>query len=422
MPLTIKERAGVYYLRGTVQAGKRKSSPIYETTGIRVGQPGAKGCVDQIRIKRESEIIAELLHGRKSTVTWIEAAAAYCERRQRKLSQTNPRYDPEAGDDTAGIVLEITHFFQSRGKDCSPLTDLTGEDLNAYFQARHFDRGNALSTAKRHETIYKAVMNFAVKEWAVDGNFPVPDLAEYDPLKKPVVDKYFEANEIQWMLANAQPHFRPILALGIATGRRTGELAFLARPGHYDETIHSGELRMDQGREYLFLGYTKNMDPKITPLPDWVLPIMQDLLDARTDRSAALFLTQRGVAYKRPKNRRGGTFKRTWLTLRRGLVIHLLLEARKHPPRTAARRDLARRSQIVRHATPHWFRHNAASHLMMGDLSDSGIATHMGWRDPRMVQRYAHMSPSRGKQVANMLDFTVVAGGAKSVQSKKKAG
>lgn len=421
MPLKIKERAGVYYLRGTVQAGKRKSGPIFETTGIRVGERGTKARADQIRIRRESEIITELLHGRKATVTWIEAATAYCERRQQHLSQTKPRFDPKAPDDTAGIVLQLTDFFQSRGKDSAPLTSLTKADLNTYFQVRHFDRGNKLSTAKRHETIYKAVMNFAVKEWSFDSNFPKPDLADYDPLKNPVVDKYFEAEEIQWMLSNAQDHFRPILALGIATGRRTGELAFLARPGRYDEATHSGELRLDKGREYLFLGYTKNGDPKITPLPDWVLPILVKSLNERTDRHTVLFLTNRGEPYKRPKQQGGGPFKKTWKTLKLNLALFLLMEARKHPPRSPERQHFIRRSHIVRKSTPHWMRHNAASHLMMNDLSDSGIATHMGWRDPRMIQRYAHMSPSRGKQIANMLDFSVIEGGAKSVQPKKKA-
>lgn len=419
--LKLVNRKGVWYLRGTVALGT-DSQRVYESTRLRVRDTGSKKAAQEYLETRQTEIRQTLQHGPESQVTFAIAAHRYIQRRRARLIEDNPRFDPEAPDPTAELAAEIADYLAGRGRGAVPLRGLTADEITGFFRTRHLDRGNKLITARRHAAVYIAIMNMAVQEGWADTGFPRPDLGNYDRQIKPVVGKYFEAPEIAWMLANAPTHFHPVLALGLATGRRTSDLAWLARPGRYDETRHSGELRMQQGQEHIYLGRTKNGKAKVTYLPAWLLPILHGYLARRQDRHPELFLTDRGLPYSRPRKQHGGVFKKVFGTLMRNLTRHLLLDARTRPIGSPERRHLISRARTVRHATPHWFRHNAASHIYLNGGSDADAMDHVGWQDTKMAARYRHMMPERGKDIANRLDFGIgaaVEDGAKPVQSIK---
>ncbi len=421
--LKLTKRAGIYYLRGSVSVGN-DSRGVYESTRIRIRDPGARQRAQAFLEKRRAEILSQIQDGPQAKVTFAVAANRYILRRRPKLIEDNPRFDPTAPDAVALQAQEIVDHLESLNRASVTLKSLTRDDINSFFRDRHLARGNSLSTARRHASVYIAIMNMAVKEGWTDSGFPRPDLGDYDRHTKPIVGKYFEADEIAWMIENAPEHFRPIVALGFATGRRTGDLAWLSRPGRYDETVHSGELRMTQGEEHIFLGRTKNGKAKTTYLPQWLLPILHAHLARRADSFDELFLTDKGLPYKRPKVQGGGVFKRAFGTLIYRLTLHLLLEARRHPVNSPERAHFVRRSQVVRQATPHWFRHNAASHIYRNGGGDADAMDHLGWDDHRMAARYRHMSPERGRALANSLDFgigTETEKRAKSVQSLKRA-
>jgi len=64
------------------------------------------------------------------------------------------------------------------------------------------------------------------------------------------------------------------------------------------------------------------------------------------------------------------------------------------------------RSATCLKVTPHWGRHNAASHLTMKGLADSAVQRGGGWQTPAMLRRYQHLAPEASKDLANALDFT----------------
>lgn len=422
--LKLTKRAGIYYLRGTIAVGKTRRN-LYESTGLRVRDAGSKDHAQTYLETRRQEILAQIQNGPENCVTFAEAMDCYIDRRIARLKERNPRFDQKQPDSEIDQALEISLYLESKGIARLPLGKLTQAHIDGFFHERHMAKGNSLATARRHASVYYAIMNMAVRKGWAPPTYPRPDLGEYDQISQPIVGKYFEPPEIHWMIENAPEHFRPIVAMGFATGRRTSDLAWLARPGRYDPVKHSGELIMAQGNERIFLGYTKNGKPHETFLPDWLLPILHAHLARRSDRYPELFLTNREVPYQRPKGRqRGGVFKRAFNTLVYKLAVHLLVEARQYPVRSAERMHMVKRSRVVRQATPHWFRHNAASHMYAKGRDDSAVMDHVGWEDPRMAKRYRHNSPERGKGLANSLDFGMVEAAeerAKSVQLIKKA-
>lgn len=416
MSLRKYPRNGILYLRGTIKAGK-KSRSIYESSGIREGDANSKERFNTYRIKREAEILDELIYGKKATVTWTQAAASYCERRHKRLVAQGR--DPEAPDEEAARVLEITDFFRARGCADRPLKDLTRTDVDAYFEWRHLSRGNKLVTAKRGESSYCCVMNIAVREGWIDPNYPRPSLPDYDYFAKPIIGKWLYPEEVMMFVDLAPPHLRPLVATLFGTGRRGGELPFISRRWpDYDDQQGTG-LCLDEGREHIYLGRTKNGEPKLVSLSDWVVIEIKSWLEKRTDDHDALFLTDKGKPYKRPRRQRGGLFKTAWNRLRRRVAAELLLMAREQPLQSSARRKLIERSHILRRATPHWGRHNAASHLKMKDVSDAAGSEYLGWSDARMFRKYGSNNMEQAKRLANMLDFAALADGAKTVQKKK---
>ena len=81
---------------------------------------------------------------------------------------------------------------------------------------------------------------------------------------------------------------------------------------------------------------------------------------------------------------------------------------------------LRQRAAICREVTPHWGRHNAASHLLMKGRTTQDAKRAGGWSTDIMMKRYAHLAPEANKVMANELDFAKP-GRAIRVQLPKKA-
>src|SRR6476619_4795042 len=69
MPLKVvrRPRSPFFYLRGTV-----RGRLVTESTGV-----VDRGLAEEIRIRREAEILNESIHGRAATATFAEAAVNY---------------------------------------------------------------------------------------------------------------------------------------------------------------------------------------------------------------------------------------------------------------------------------------------------------------------------------------------------------
>jgi hypothetical protein len=428
MPLRayVPEGRAHYYLRGTVKAGK-KSRSVYESTGIGAGLPGAAARAEEIRLQREGEIYHELLYGARSVVTFTQAAAEYCEDRNKRRIAENPALAGRS-DKQAEYVAKWIRFLRGRNAADIPLVDFCAEAprlLDAYFDELHRARGNSLATMHREANAYLAVMNFAAhadRKWA-PGDFPKPNLPDLDQFAIPV-NKWLYAEEIRLFIKLAPKHLRIMVAGIFATGIRGGEYLFVSRrfPNYADR--NSTGICLEPGREHVYLGWTKSKKPILRTIPDWYVEMLQAYLDSRSDSHDALILTPKGVPYKLPRRQTGFLVATAWKRLR-ARVAAVLERLARRKLRLGQKREAARiaaRAAIMRQVTPHWGRHNAASHIVMQGFSKSAAQRAAGWASERMVERYLHLAPEHAKDLANTLDFGLgkqAAPRAKSVQPKK---
>lgn len=388
--IKIIERAGILYLRGTIRAAGESRS-IRETTGLRASESKAWERAEAIRIKRERELLDELIFGRRATITWTEAAADYCERRREKLILRDT-LNAHRPDFIAQRLMRITDFFLRRwGGQDKPLHKIEQEDIDAYFRENH--RGQALSYQKTLASHYAAVMNRARRAGLVH-TFPMPDLPETpSPLAQPV-NKWLEAEEVRLLLEEAAPHVRPLLAVAFGAGRRTGELPYLKL----------NALDLTPGQERIFLGRTKNGEAQFVYLSDWVADELRAWLGSRTDDHDTIFLTDKGRPFKTRLYQGGGVIKTAFRGCKKRVAARL---------RAMGRHD---RAALVMKATPHWGRHTMASYLVAAGVDGVELDKTMGWKDGRMKQRYAHLDPARQKSIVNKVNF-----GSISAHKKKES-
>jgi site-specific recombinase XerD len=87
--------------------------------------------------------------------------------------------------------------------------------------------------------------------------------------------------------------------------------------------------------------------------------------------------------------------------------------------------ELEGRAEVVRSVTPHWGRHNLASHAFIKGMDTEKVRRLGNWQTDAMVRRYQHLKPDFGKELANVVEFPKTKGTssrkAKSRRSSKKA-
>lgn len=415
MPLRayIPPRREFYYLRGTVRAGKKARS-IFESAGIGKGEPSAATRAEEIRLRRETEIYNELLYGPKRVITFTENASEYCEKRNRDRVAENPAL---AGlpDKEAEYVAKWITFLRRRGLADIPLSEFCDErrddvlrTLGDYFREVHDAKGNTLDTKQREANVYCALMNHAVAKNRASPAFPRPELPAQDIFATPV-NKWLYDEEIQLLVKSAGKKLKIFAAGVFATGIRGGEFLYLSRrPPNFSDPLSTG-LSLELGHECFYLGWTrtKNRKPIVRAIPDWYVAMLQTYLEGRTDQHDALILTPKNQPYRRPRRQTGFQVKTAWKAMReRAAAVVERLARRKLVrglTREAAR--LMNRASILRTVTPHWGRHNAASHIVRKGLGKHAAQKAAGWRSERMVERYLHLAPEYAKDLANTLDF-----------------
>jgi hypothetical protein len=94
-----------------------------------------------------------------------------------------------------------------------------------------------------------------------------------------------------------------------ATGIRGGELLYASRrQPNYSDPSSTG-ISLEPGREHIYLGWTKSRKPVIRTLPDWWVAVVATESIRREDPHHALFLTEDGTPYKRPRKQHGFAVK-----------------------------------------------------------------------------------------------------------------
>lgn len=138
MPLTIKQRGKVWWIRGTVHG-----STVYESTGTH-----DKEVAEALRIKREAGLVSDYVYGAKATRTFAHAVESYLK------ADGDARF---VGTVDSGL---LGHFYDWR------LNDIKQNDLDAA-AAKLYPTAQAETKNRQAYTPFIAVWNHAIKNgWA----------------------------------------------------------------------------------------------------------------------------------------------------------------------------------------------------------------------------------------------------------------
>jgi integrase/recombinase XerD len=271
LSLKLTKRAGSdhWYLRGTV-----RSKSVFETSGT-----DDKKAAEQIRIKREAQLLEESIHGRTATVTFAEAASSYI------ASGGSPRFLGEFKD---GKWTGLIGGFGTR-----ILNTITQSELDAA-ATKLFPNTQYLTRNRQCHAPFISVWNHAVRnKWTKPRQWARPRKPKGTMLKftqkkvragtKPVAHE----RAAQFVLAMS-----PAPAMLMNTGMRPIELFTLE---DYQVSVSGRCITLDA---------SKSGEVREVPMHEILVPLFTGLCK----RGGILFRTPRGQPYE-PKDDGGGQMK-----------------------------------------------------------------------------------------------------------------
>lgn len=187
----VKRRGSPHlYLRGTV-----RGISIFESTGVGLSNRKA---AQEIKARRETELLEESIHGRRAVATFYQAARSYI----------------EASGESRFIEPIILHFGATK------LSMIGQGEIDA--AARTIYPKQAPSTLNRQAyTPISAVLRHASKRgWCTA--FVIERLQEDPPPYR-----WLTYDEAQRLIAACSPHMRPLVIFLLYTGARIGEALWL---------------------------------------------------------------------------------------------------------------------------------------------------------------------------------------------------
>lgn len=324
MPLKLVKRPGVenWYLRGTV-----RGRHVFETTGT-----DSRKAADEIRIKREAEILAESIHGKRAVATFAQAAAVYLE------NGGSPRYVGTYDEETGKWDGLIGHFGEKR--------------LSAIGQLELDEAARKLYPAASAETRNRQVYTPFIAIWK---SAEVRQLCEVRRWKRPKMTakpltRWVTVEELERMIGAASPHMAPLIAFLAYTGARMYEALSLEWTD------------VNEREAWVVFRETKRKgEDRGVPLH----PVALAAVRATAARSGKVFRTQAGHPYYDTEKRAGGQVKTGW-------------------------RGMCRRAEVA-DVTPHTMRHTFSTWLTMAGVSDRVRDELMGHASSETSRIYSHV-------------------------------
>lgn len=328
MPLRlIKGRHGspYFYIRGSVR-------------GIRVDestQTGDPKAAEEIRIRREAELLTLSIRGPQETKTFAEAALDYMQN----------------GGDPSHLAPILRHFQNT------PLSKIGQQEID--HAAQTLKPHGSPATRNRHvHTPISAVLHHAArKKWC-----PKPVIAR--PKQPPSRIRFLTHPEAHQLIQSAAPHLKPLIIFLLSTGARLSEALYLEWED-VDLAAQHVTFRPTQTRSI------KTDTPRGVPLP----PEAVEALSNITPRHPKFVFQHPDPAsptkfspYATRKSLGGGQIKTAWRTA--------LKKAR------------------ITDFTPHDCRHTWASWHYQANRDIAQLMQLGGWKTPAMVFRYTHLNTS----------------------------
>ncbi len=323
MPLKIVRRPKSPYwiLRGTVRGIR-----VEESTGT-----DKRPVAEDIRIKREAELLQQSIHGRRATVTFAEAALSYIHCGGRNKTGGEKRF----------LNPVIRHF------GTTPLVKI---DLEAIESGAAKLFPYAAPSTRNRQFITPAV---AVIRHAAERKWCEPLIVRRPRASESIV-RWITYEEADRLLNACSEHLKPLVSSLLLTGARIGELLWL--DWKY----------VDLPRGHMSLPKTKNGEPRGIPLAPRVVAALANL----KHRDGEIFRTDDGKPYKRPK--------RTDDTSA-GSRIDTAFKA-------------ACRRAGIENFRVHDCRHTWATWHYMANRDLGALMRLGGWKSEKMVLRYAHVN------------------------------
>jgi integrase len=233
-------------MRGTV-----RGILVYESTGT-----SNRRAAEEIRAKREAELLHESIHGRRITVTFAEGAASYIEK----------------GGSSRFLERIIRHF------GTLPLNRIDQDALDRGAR-KLFPNASPATRNRQFYTPASAVLWHSSRR----GWCPAP-VIERPPASALPVPRWLTIDEANRLIAACAPHLRPLVLFMLYTGARAGEALWL------DWAC------VDLSRAHVTFPKTKNGVPRGVPLHPRVIAALEKL----PYRVGPVFRRPNGFSYIRP--------------------------------------------------------------------------------------------------------------------------
>ena len=182
----IVERDGFWHTTGTIRiAGS--SFRLRKSTGLDA-TPDNVEAAEGVLQKTIEDLKLEVIHGRKSPITWPQAAVGYLAERAAQRAAKGIE-----GEDREGDYLRwFTAFLKGRGLHLEPCDAIDADDIRDFLTERHFERGHAGMTALRTWTPVRAVFAYAKRKGRGSGapDFDISKYVNNRPADAPVIGKW----------------------------------------------------------------------------------------------------------------------------------------------------------------------------------------------------------------------------------------
>jgi integrase len=193
MPLTLKRRGQIFWVRGTVR-GQR----CYETTGT-----ADPALAEEFRATREAELFRQAVFGQRATVSFQRAALSYLEHEPRSKKQES-------------YVLVLVDYFG--GRQVSSIDQAVADAATAVLLSPV-----AAPSTKRRNVLgpLTAILNHAAKRnWCDRPHFDLPKVP-------PSNVAWMTPEQYLRLEIESAPHLRPLSRFRVCCGARLGEALLL---------------------------------------------------------------------------------------------------------------------------------------------------------------------------------------------------
>jgi integrase len=246
LKLVLRPKSPNWTIRGTVRRIR-----VEESTGT-----SDKRIAEEIRAKREAEILTHSIYGRRATATFAEAALSYLEH----------------GGARRFLQAIILHF------GTTPLARIDQDALDRGAR-RLFPNASAATRNRQFYTPASAVLHHAARRgWCARPMIERPEAA-------PERVRWLTIEEADRLIENASEHLKPLLVFLFYTGARIGEALWL------------DSRDVDLGRAHVTFPKTKNGEARGVPLHLRVVAALANL----SHREGEVFRRPDGRQYQRPK-------------------------------------------------------------------------------------------------------------------------